>query len=103
MLAQYAEICWASLPPEGLAALAEVRAVPGVTVLRQSAATWVRWEAGDERVLRCVLPVPGVALYSFRDGHWYRLGGHVPAFEVVAEGDFQPLHQVLFPAPVQPL
>src|ERR1019366_2392722 len=103
MLAQYADVCCASLPPEGLAALAEIRAVPGVMVLRQSSRTWVRWEAGDDRVLQRVLPVAGVALYSFRQGHWYRLGGHLPAFEVVTEGDFQPLPQVLFPAPVQPL
>ena len=103
MLAQFANICLASLPPEGLVALTEVRAVPGVMVLHQSTQTWVRWEAGDERVLQRVLPVPGVALYSFREGHWYRLGGHLPAFEVVAEGDFQPLAQALFPAPVQPL
>ncbi len=103
MLVQYADVCCASLPPEGLAALAAVRAVPGVMVLQQAARTWVRWEAGDEQVLRRLLPVPGVTLYSFREGHWYRLGGHLPAFEVVAEGDFQPLSQILFPAPVQSL
>jgi hypothetical protein len=91
------------MPPEGLAALADVRAVPGVMVLQQRTRTWVRWEAGDERVVRRLLPVPGVILYSFREGQWYRLGGHLPAFEVVSEWDFQPLHDVLFPAPVQPL
>jgi len=103
MLAQYSHICLASLPPEGLVALADVRATPGVMVLVQPTRTWVRWEPGEERVLQCVLPVPGVALYSFREGHWYRLGGHLPAFEVVTEGNFEPLHHAMFPSPVQPL
>jgi MoxR-vWA-beta-propeller ternary system domain bpX2 len=103
MLAHFVDVCCASLPLSGLAALAEVRAVPGVMVLCQATRIWVRWEAGDEGVLQRVFPVPGVVLYSFRGGHWYRLGGHLPAFDVVAEGDFQPLHAVLFPAPVQPV
>ena len=103
MLAAYSHLCLASLPPEALATLAEVRAVPGVMVFAQSEPIWVRWEAGDERVLQRVLPIPGVALYAFRDGHWYRHGSHLPAFEVVTEGDFEPLHQVLFPASMQPL
>lgn len=103
MLAQFADVCCASMPLEGLAALGEVRTAPGVMVLRQPTRTWVRWEAGDERVLQRVLPVPNVVLYAFRGGRWYRLGGHLPIFDAVTEGNFQPLCHVLFPAPVQPL
>ena len=61
MLAQFADVCYASLPPDALAALADVRAVPGVMVLRQAERVWVRWEAGDERILVALnmAPEPG--------------------------------------------
>jgi hypothetical protein len=98
----YADICCASLPPALLEALAPVRAVPGVRVLQTPERLWVRWE-GDERVLRAVMSLPGVALYASRDGVWRRVGARLPAFEVPASGDYRPLHDVLFPAPALPL
>ena len=103
MLPQYADICLASLPRDGLAALGPIRAVQGVMVLVQSTRVWVRWEAGNEQVLRVILSAPDVALYAYRDGYWRRLGCHLPSFDIAAEHEFRPLHQILFPTPVQPL
>lgn len=103
MLAQYADVCCASLPSDGLAGLATLRAVPGVLVCDAPSRIWVRWEAGDARVLQHILPLPGAVLYSHRGGLWYQVGRHLPAFEVLTDGEFLPLHQVLVPSPVQPI
>jgi hypothetical protein len=103
MLAAHADVCCANLPSAFLGALAPVRAVPGVVVLMQQERLWVRWEPGDERVLRAVLPVKGAVLYAPRDGGWHRVGAHLPAFDVPADGDYRPLCHVLFPGPVEPL
>jgi hypothetical protein len=102
MFAAYADVRCASLPPGLLEALAAVRAVPGVRVLQTAQRLWVSWN-GDERVLRAVMSLPGVTLYAARDGTWQRLGARLPAFEVPAEGDYRPLHDVLFPAPAHPV
>lgn len=101
MLSHYANVCCASLPPETLPALADLRAVAGVMVRLAPDRLWVRWESGDEQVLACLLPLSGLVLYEFREGRWYRLGGHLPAFEIATEGDFLRIHQVIFPAPMQ--
>ncbi len=97
------DIGCASLPPEALAALAEVRDLPGVTVALAASRAWVRWQPGDERVLRRLLPVAGVALYAQRDGRWYRHGHRLPAFDFPAAADPQPLYVALTPAPVLPV
>ncbi|HZZ81756.1 MAG TPA: hypothetical protein VFE62_24860 [Gemmataceae bacterium] len=103
MLTPYADVCCASLTPECLPALAELRAVPGVTVLCLPERLWVRWQAGAERVLQCVQALPDAILYSYRDPHWYRLGAHLPTFDMPDARAYTPLHQVVFPAPVQPI
>jgi hypothetical protein len=103
MLPQLVDVCCASLPVNALPALAAVRVVPGVTVYQQGDRAWVRWENQEEDVLRRLLPIPGVILYCWREGVWYRLGESLPAFEVPVDAPFQPLYQLLFPAPVQPL
>src|SRR5438132_10442345 len=103
MLEQLVDVCCACLPAKELSALANVRVVPGVTVYQHGDTAWVRWEHQEEDVLRRLLPIPGVIFYCWREGSWYRLGASMPAFEVPAEAAYQPLHQILFPAPVQPL
>jgi hypothetical protein len=97
------EVCCASFPPDRLAELAEIRCAPGVRVAFAADRAWVHWEAGDERILRQVLPIAGVQLYLFRDGRWFRAGQHLPAFEVPQQLDYRPLHERLMPAPVQPV
>jgi hypothetical protein len=95
-------VCCACLPQEALAALAEVRSRPDVEAALLDGRAWVRWTAGDEDVLRCVLPVPGAELYACRDGLWYRPGRRLPSFDVPALTGALPLHRVLTPAPFIP-
>jgi hypothetical protein len=93
----------ARLPAAALPALAEVRCASGVEVALDGGRAWVRWPAGQEEVLRRLLPVAGVQLYAWRDGRWHAPGCHLPAFEVPQRLEFRPLHQVLVPAPVNPV
>jgi hypothetical protein len=97
------DVCCASLPRSALPALAEVRCVPGVRAALAGERAWVRWEAGDEQVLGCVLPVAGIILYSARDGLWYRPGCHLPDFAFPAALDFRPLAHILTPATIDTL
>src|SRR5262245_48031795 len=100
MLASFADVCCASLPPDLLGALAALRATPGVKLLIEGERLWLRWQAGDERVLRVVMPLPGAVLYAWRDA-WFRMGSRLSAFEVPV-GEFQPLHNLLVPEPLTP-
>jgi hypothetical protein len=97
------DVCCASLPAEALPALAELRAAPGLTVALLGRRAWVRWESGDEQVLRRLLPVSGVELFVSRAGRWHRVGRHLPALAFPEHLEYRPLHQVLFPAPVLPM
>jgi len=103
MTAPLLDVCCASFAADCLAALAEVRCVRGVRLALAGDRAWLCWEAGDEQVLRRVLPIPGVHLYLLRDNCWFRHGHHLPAFEVPADLDYRPLYEALTPAPVQPL
>jgi len=97
MLASLAEISCASFSWSHVPALAPVRNLPDVTLARIGNRAWVRWPAGNERVLEQVLSLPGVVLFSHRDSHWSRFGCKLPAFDVPVSADYQPLHQVLTP------
>jgi hypothetical protein len=97
------EVCRASLPREALPVLAGLRARSGVEVTLDGERAWVSWPAGDEEVLRRVLPVSGAELYVLRAGHWHRFGRHLPTFGAGPENEPQALDRVLFPAPVQPV
>jgi hypothetical protein len=91
----------ACLPASGLVALADLRCLPGVRVLRQSKSIWLRWEPTDDEILRRVLAIGGARLYQKRDGRWYEPGRHLPAFDVPELIDGSPLSAVLTPAPVE--
>jgi hypothetical protein len=95
------QVSCASLPVHALAVLAEVRCSPEVQVRFEGERVWVRWEPGNEQMLRRVLPVAGVELYHCRDGLWYRLGNHLPSFDLPLDEATQPLHRALTPAPFQ--
>jgi hypothetical protein len=97
------DVCFASLPEDAMPFLAEVRCLEGVEVMVQDRRAWVRWPAGNEAVLRCLLPVPGVELYVSRHGLWFRPGANLPSFEVPDLSPVRPLVQVLTPAPIQPV
>jgi hypothetical protein len=91
----------ARLPLAALPALAGLRCLPGVTLRVDGDRAWLSWPAGDERVLRYVLPLAGAELYECRDGLWYLPRQHLPAFDVPDEDGGRPLDRVLFPAPVE--
>jgi hypothetical protein len=95
--------CCASLPLLSLAALADLRREVGITVTTAGDRVWVCWEAGTEAVVRRVLPLPGAELYSRRDGLWYRLGHHLPAFGLPVEDQEAsiPLYRAITPEPAQ--
>jgi hypothetical protein len=96
-------VCCARIPASALAVLAGLRAEPGIMVTADGDHVWVRWESGNEAVLRRLLPVHGVELYARRDGFWYRPGAHLPAFHVPAdlEHGAMPLARVVTPSPFQ--
>jgi hypothetical protein len=99
----FEHVCYARLPAMSLAALADLRREPGIRVTPAGDHAWVRWEAGNEAVLRRLLPIPGVELYGRRDGHWYRPGAHLPSFDVPGEpeGRAFPLARAVTPGPIQ--
>jgi hypothetical protein len=99
MIAALNEVTCASLPADGLAVLADCRGRAGVEVALQANHAWVRWPAGDERVLLPLLTVPGVRLYVGRGGRWYRYGCRLPDFDFPERLDYRPLHQAVVPAP----
>jgi len=99
----FADACRARLPLEHLEALASLRVVPGVQVLRDETNLWLRWETDGDLVLRVILPLPDAVLFERREDRWHRVGEHLPSFDVPTLGDFQPLANMLFPAPVLPV
>lgn len=96
------EICCACLPTAALPLLARLRTEAGVQVARTDRYAWVRWHAGDDEVLRVVMPIHGAELFRLHDGCWHRFGQVLPAFDFPSELEYQPLAHVLFPAPVTP-
>jgi hypothetical protein len=96
------EVCCASVPLPALAALAGLRCLPGLRAALDAHRAWVLWEAGNEEVLRAVLPLAGAELYLRREGLWYRLGSRLPSFNLPVDAGTVPLHQALVPEPVCP-
>lgn len=66
---------------------------------------WVRWEPGDETVLRRVMPLAGAELYTRRGSHWYKLGARLPSFGLPMDQsglESRPLHKAVVPRAVWP-
>jgi MoxR-vWA-beta-propeller ternary system domain bpX2 len=103
MMNSFDDVGCASLPPDALAWLAPLRCEPGVQAAQDAGRLWVRFEAGNESVLRRVLSLPCVELFAFRNGAWRRFGQSMPAFDFPQNPQFEPLYQILFPAPVLPV
>jgi hypothetical protein len=98
-----ADVCLARIPAGALLPLAAVRTAGGIQVWREGDSVWLSWQAGDEAILCCVLPIPGVELFARRNEQWYRPGHSLPSFDVPDFGDGQTLAQVVIPAPVEPI
>jgi MoxR-vWA-beta-propeller ternary system domain bpX2 len=103
MIASFVDFERARLPASALGRLAALRAHHGVEAALHDRELWVRWTPGDDDVARALLPLPGCRLYGRQAGRWHAFGQALPAFDVPEELRFQPLAQVIFPAPVQTL
>jgi MoxR-vWA-beta-propeller ternary system domain bpX2 len=106
MTARWQDVRCASIPIEALPALAELRRQPGIYVSIDRAKAWIWWEASSDQMrellVRAILPTAGAELFTRRNGRWYRLGEHLPAFDVPAgdsAGRFA-LHRLVLPAPL---
>ena len=105
MRSELSQVACASLPLAALAALGDLRRTEGISVTVEGDRAWVCWDAGDESILRRVLPLPGAELYSKRAGQWYRLGARLPSFGLPIDrrgADSHPLHRAIVPRPVWP-
>jgi hypothetical protein len=106
MTACWKDVCLASIPMEELARLADLRDQPGILVSIDRARAWITWETDSdamrEILVRRILPTPGAELFTRRGAHWYKLGEHLPAFDVpLGEGvSGVPLHRLVVPMPV---
>lgn len=94
---RWPDIRCASIPVEGLSALADLRREPGLRVLVVGARAWIRWDesraAGDDHdspaalppLLRRLLSLPGAEVFIPGErGRWHRPGESLPAFHVPA-------------------
>ena len=99
------QVSCASLPLDSLPALADLRRAEGISVTLAGDRAWVRWEPGDEFILRGILPLPGSELYVRRGAHWYKLGSRLPSFGLPVDQrmmEAHPLHRAVVPRPVWP-
>ena len=107
MTANWKDVRRASIPVSDLPVLAELRGRGEIRVLIAGEVAWVSWEPGselmEEMLVRRILPLDGAVLYTERDGRWYRLGEHLPAFDVPrGDGsDWPLLERAIFPEPVR--
>lgn len=93
----------ASLPISNVSALAPLRTHPGLEAHEHGERLWLRWQAGDERILPWLLPLAGLVLYTERNGVWHRLGQSLPAFDAPPTWQGRSLSSLLSPSPVQPV
>jgi hypothetical protein len=98
----WAAVAVARLPASRLDALAPVRGRPDVVIVPAGDSAWVRWTASHAEVIRCLLPVPDVELFTTRDGHWFRFGRRVPVADRPPEVEGRPVAGLLLPGPIVP-
>ena len=99
----WAAVTAARLPAGRLDALAPVRDRGDVVVFPAGDVAWVRWAASHAEVIRCLLPVAGVELFTTRAGEWYRFGRRVPVADRPPDGDGRSLAGLLVPGPIVPV
>jgi len=107
MTAPWKDVRCASIRVEELSRLADLRGRPEIRVSIAGGMAWVCWEPESELMqailVRRLLPLPSVELFTERGGRWYRLGEHLPAFSVpIRDGSAGvPLDRIVLPAPIQ--
>jgi MoxR-vWA-beta-propeller ternary system domain bpX2 len=105
--ASWKDVCRASIPVEHLPLLAELRGRGEIRVFVAGDVAWISWEPGsellEEILVRRILPLERAALYTERDGLWYRLGERLPRFDVPTHdaSDWPLLERAIFPEPVK--
>jgi hypothetical protein len=84
--APWKNIRCASMPVDDLGVLADLRGRADIRVAVAGGRAWIGWGSDSEVVPELlagrILPIEGVELFIERDGEWYRLGEHLPAFGV---------------------
>ncbi len=103
MNASWKEVRRASIPLVDLPVLAELRGNGEIRVLIAGEIAWVSWNPESdgmrEMLVRQILPLAEAVLYTKRADCWYRLGEHLPRFDV-PDGDeslWSPLERTIFP------
>jgi hypothetical protein len=97
------DVCCAQVPAAGLAALASARCLPQIGVIADGERYWLRWDEANDRILRLILPLPGVELFSRRGNHWTQPGRRLPCVGPPEDLPVKSLDHILFPAPVRPI
>jgi hypothetical protein len=93
-----ADVCLARISAAALPLLAAVRTAPGVRAWRERDSVWLHWDAGDDTIVRCLLPIAGVELFARRGDHWFRPGHSLPSFDVPDPIEGQALSWLVIPA-----
>ncbi|HYH65944.1 MAG TPA: hypothetical protein VD866_14700 [Urbifossiella sp.] len=97
------DVTAARIPAAGAAALGPVRHRVDVRVFPEGERLWVRWPAGRADVVRCLLPVAGVAFLTPRGGGWFPFGSRLPTADRPPDGDGASVASVLSPARFTPV
>ena len=99
----WAAVTAARLPASRLDALGPVRNRSDVLIVPAGDAVWVRWTGSHADVVRCLLPVPDVELFTTRDGQWFRFGRRVPVADRPPGGEGRSIAGLLVPGPIVPV
>jgi hypothetical protein len=100
------DICSATIRVEDLPILAELRDRSEIRVSIAGDRAWIWWKPETDAMpailIKWILPLPGVELFTERGGCWYRWGQHLPAFGVAVPDDRRgvPLERIVLPRPV---
>jgi MoxR-vWA-beta-propeller ternary system protein len=107
MPASWKDVRRARIPVDDVPVLAELRGQAGIRVMVAGEFAWVSWEPGldlmQDILLRRILPLEGAELYTERNGRWYRLGEHLPRFDMPAGdgSEWLPLERTIFLKPIE--
>ena len=100
----WSSVTAARIPTGELPALASLRTRPDVRILVRGDAIWIYWTERCADVVRCLLPVPGVILWTKRpDGMWSRFRSRLPASNGPPDEPGIPLIQALQPGRFEPI
>jgi hypothetical protein len=100
------DVCSATIRVDDLPRLGELRDRSEIRVSIAGDRAWIRWQPESavmlDILIKWILPLPGVELFTERDGRWYRWGEQLPAFGVLVPDDSRaiPLERILLPRPV---